>query len=106
MGRDDHSVAIRVSPSRGMSRAASENTPRAESAPGARRRRTGQLHHDAEPPGGSGREGEVPVVCLGDALDDRQAEADARVVVAYTFAAALERLGECRDQLLGELLAA
>ena len=31
---------------------------------------------------------------LGDALDDRQAEADARVVGANAGAAALERLGE------------
>jgi hypothetical protein len=31
---------------------------------------------------------------LGDALDDCQAEADTCVVGAYTFAAALKRLGE------------
>jgi hypothetical protein len=36
-------------------------------------------------------------VCLGDALDDRQAEADACVVGAYALGAALERLGERGD---------
>ena len=39
----------------------------------------------------------------GDALDDRQAQADAVVVVADAFAAALERFGEGRDQLRWEL---
>ena len=42
---------------------------------------------------------------LGDALDDRQAEADAGVVGADAFGAALERLDERGDQLRGELLA-
>ena len=41
----------------------------------------------------------------GDALDDCQAEADTCMVAAYAFGAALERLGECRDELWGELLA-
>jgi hypothetical protein len=44
-------------------------------------------------------------VCLGDAIDDCQAESDTCVVAAYASGAALERLGECRDQLWGELLA-
>ena len=65
----------------------------------------GELHRDAEPPGGPGGEGEGPVVCLGDALDDRQAEADAGVVGADASAAALKRLGKRGDQLRGELLA-
>jgi putative ABC transport system permease protein len=42
----------------------------------------------------------------GDALDDRQAEADARVVGAYAGAAAQERLVERGGHLRGELLAA
>jgi len=33
-------------------------------------------------------------VCLGDAFDDCQAEADACVVVAYAFGAAKERLAK------------
>ena len=41
----------------------------------------------------------------GDALDDGQAEADARVAVADPSRAALERLDERGDQLAGELLA-
>ena len=44
--------------------------------------RGGELHRDAEPAGGPGGEGEGSVVCLGDALDDRQAEADTCVVGA------------------------
>jgi len=44
-------------------------------------------------------------VCLGDALDDRQAEADACVVGAHAFGAAKKRLGEHRHELWGELLA-
>jgi hypothetical protein len=40
-------------------------------------------------------------VCFGDALDDCQAEADACVVGAYAFAAALKRLGKRGDQLWG-----
>jgi hypothetical protein len=42
---------------------------------------------------------------LHDALDDRQTEADARVVGAYAFRAALKRLGKRGDQLRRELLA-
>ena len=42
---------------------------------------------------------------LGDALDDREAEADARLVGVDAFGAAQERLGEGGDQLGGELLA-
>ena len=41
----------------------------------------------------------------GDAVDDRQAEADTCVVGAYAFGAALKRLGKRGDQLWGELLA-
>jgi hypothetical protein len=44
-------------------------------------------------------------VCLGDALDDRQAEADACVVGAYAFGAAKKRLGKRGNYLWGELLA-
>jgi hypothetical protein len=44
-------------------------------------------------------------VRLGDALDDRQAEADTRVVCAYASASALKRLGKRGNQLWGELLA-
>jgi hypothetical protein len=44
-------------------------------------------------------------VRTGDALDDREAEADASVVGADAVGAALERLGERGDQLRGELLA-
>jgi len=44
-------------------------------------------------------------VCSGDAFDDCQAEADSRMVTAYAFGAALERFGECRDQLWSELAA-
>jgi hypothetical protein len=44
-------------------------------------------------------------VGLGNALDDGQAEADAGMVTAGTFGAALERLGEGRDELRGELRA-
>jgi len=54
--------------------------------------RGGELHRDAEPAGGPGGEGEGSVVCLGDALDDGQAEADTCVVGAYAFGPALERL--------------
>ena len=61
--------------------------------------RGGELHRDAEPTGGPGSEGEGPVVCLGDALDDRQAEADTCVVATCAFGAPLERLGEDRDRL-------
>ena len=44
-------------------------------------------------------------MCFGDALDDRQAEADAWVVGAYASAAAEKRLGERGNQLWGEHLA-
>jgi zinc D-Ala-D-Ala carboxypeptidase len=44
-------------------------------------------------------------VGLGDALDDRQAEADAGAVGADALGAALERLDERGDQLGSELLA-
>ena len=51
------------------------------------------LHlRDAEPAGGSGGEGEGSIVCLGDAFDDCQAEADTSVVGAYAFGAANKRL--------------
>jgi hypothetical protein len=40
---------------------------------------------------------------LRDALDDRQAEADACVVGAYALAAALKRLAKRGEQLWGEL---
>lgn len=62
------------------------------------------MHPDQEPAGGPGGEREGSVVRLGDALDDRQAEADACVVGAYAFGAALKRLGKRGDQLWGELL--
>ena len=62
------------------------------------------MHRDAEAAGGPGGEGEGSVVSLGDALDDCQAEADACVVGAYAFGAALKRLGERGDQLRRELL--
>jgi hypothetical protein len=52
------------------------------------------LHPDAEPAFVPGGEGEGSVVCLGDALDDCQAEADACVVGAYAFGAAPKRLGK------------
>ena len=38
------------------------------------------MHGDAEPAGGPGVEGEGAVVCLGDAFDDCQAEADTGMV--------------------------
>ena len=52
------------------------------------------MNGDAEPAGLTRREGERAVVCLGDPLDDRQAEADARVVAARALGAAKERLGK------------
>ena len=63
------------------------------------------MHSDAESPSGPGGEGEGPVVCLGDAFEDCRAEADTCMVTAYAFGAALERFGECRDQLWSELVA-
>src|SRR4051794_18355976 len=65
----------------------------------------GELHRDAEPAGGPGGEGEGSVVCSADALDDRQAEADTRVIGAYASGAALKRLGKRGDHLWGELFA-
>ena len=50
------------------------------------------MHGDAEPAAGSGGEREEPVVCLGNAFDDCKAQADACVVGAYAFGAALKRL--------------
>ena len=47
-------------------------------------------------------EGEGAVVCLGDALDDCQAEADTCVVGAYALGAAKKRLGKRGDYLWGE----
>jgi hypothetical protein len=38
-------------------------------------------------------------MCLGDALDDCQAEADTGVVGAYAFGAALKRLDKRGNQL-------
>src|SRR6266581_6173860 len=63
------------------------------------------MHRDAEPPGGPGGEGEGPVVCLGDAFDDCQAEADTCVVGADASGAAKKRLGKRGNQLWCELLA-
>src|ERR687898_577045 len=63
------------------------------------------MHRDAEPASGPGGEGEGSVVCLGDAFDDCQAEADTCVVGAYAFGAAKKRLGKRGKQLWGELLA-
>ena len=57
------------------------------------------------PPAARGVRVRVPSCASGDALDDRQAEADARVVGAHALGAALERLGERGDQLRGERLA-
>ncbi len=44
-------------------------------------------------------------MCLGDAFDYCQAEADTRVVGAYAFGAARKRLDKRGNQLWGELLA-
>ena len=44
-------------------------------------------------------------MCLGDAFDDCQAEADTCVVGAYAFGAALKRLGKRGNQLWSDLLA-
>ncbi len=67
--------------------------------------RCGKLHRDAYPSSGARGEGEGPVVCLGDAVDDRQAKADTCVVGTHAFVAALKRFDKCGDQLWGELLA-
>jgi hypothetical protein len=54
------------------------------------------LYRDAKAAGGAGREGEGSVVCVGDAFDDCQAEADTDTCVlgAYAFGAATKRLGK------------
>src|SRR5699024_7250368 len=65
----------------------------------------GEAHGGAEPACGPRGEAESSVVRLGDALDDREAEAHATVVGADSLAAALEGLGERGDELGGELLA-
>src|SRR5829696_3828328 len=67
--------------------------------------RGGELHGDAEPASGTGGEGEGSVVCLGDAFDDCQAEADTCVVGGYAFGAANKRLDKRGNYLWGELLA-
>ena len=80
------------------------DSPVAASSVGARRC-GGELHRDAEPTFGARREGERSFVCLGDALDDRQSEADTCVVGADALGAALERFGERRDLLCAERVA-
>ena len=42
-------------------------------------------------------------MCLGDALDDGQAEADTGMVSAYAFVAAHKRFSEGGDELRAEL---
>ena len=64
----------------------------------------GELHRDAEPARAAGGEVEGSVVCLGDAFDDCQAEADTRVVGACAFGPALKRLDKRGSKLWGELL--
>ena len=59
------------------------------------------MHRDAEPASGPGGEGEGSVVCLGDAVDDCQAEANTCVVGAYASGAALKRLDKRGNQLWG-----
>ena len=60
---------------------------------GSDRQRCGwKLHRDAEPASVPRGDGESSVVCLGDALDYCQAEADTCVVGVYAFGAALKRL--------------
>ena len=63
------------------------------------------MHRDAEAPGGPGGEGEDSVVCLGDAFDDCQAEADPGVVGGDAFGAAKKRLDKRGNEPGGELLA-
>src|SRR5205807_3453993 len=60
---------------------------------------------DAEPAAGARGEGEGSVVCLGDAVDDRQAEAETCVVGAYAFGATAKRLDKRGNQLRGERIA-
>src|SRR5205814_6782248 len=67
--------------------------------------RGGYLHRDAEPAGAPGGEGEGSVVCLGDAFDDCEAEADTCVAGAYASGAPLKRLGKRGNQFWGEVLA-
>ena len=57
------------------------------------------------PPAARGVRVRVPSCASAMLFDDGQAEADARVVGANAFGAALERLGQRGDQLWGELLA-
>ena len=57
------------------------------------------MHCDVKPAGGAGGEGEGSVVCLGDAFDDCQAEADTCVVGVYACRAAKKRLGKRGRQL-------
>src|SRR4029453_479542 len=57
----------------------------------------GELHRDLGAAAGPGGGGEGSGGCLGDALDDCQAEADACVVGAYAFGAAKKRLGKRGD---------
>src|SRR5262249_33908946 len=75
-----------------------------ESSAGVRWR-GGELHRGAEPARVPGGKDEGSVVCLGDALDDCEAEADACMVGAYAFGAALKRLRKRGSELRGELLA-
>src|SRR4029078_1219219 len=54
---------------------------------------------------GPGGEGEGSIVCLGDALDNRQPEADASVIGADPFRAAENRLRKRGDYVWSELFA-
>src|ERR1700722_19135424 len=67
--------------------------------------RGGESHRDAKPTSVPGREGEGSVVCLSNALDDGQAQADTSLVRVGAFGAPPKRLGERGDQLRGEFLA-
>src|SRR5918993_4051487 len=73
--------------------------------PAGRRWRQGQLHRDAESSSSTGTEGKGAVVCLRDALDDREAQADTCVVRAYAVGAAPKRLAEGGEQLWGQVAA-
>ena len=63
------------------------------------------MHRDAEPACGARGDAEGSVVCLGDAFDYCEAEADACVVAVYAFGPALKRFDKGGNQLGGELLA-
>src|SRR5690606_18689355 len=65
-----------------------------------------ELHRDPEPAAWARGEGEGSIMGLDDTLDDRQAQADPGVIAAYPLGAALKRLGESRDELRAERLAA